>query len=130
MWVPFSRPFPGNEAHNFPWGPTSRFLGVGGKKFILKKFVCFSVPYRQFLSGSFRGNPNGGLANAGLARKASIGPKRAFSGQFLLFPRGCAPWVWGAEELVLIGPEKATIGPEKSPICPEKARFSRKDFHP
>ena len=30
------------------------------------------------------GNPNGGLA-----RKGPIGPKRALSGQFLLFPRGC-----------------------------------------
>ena len=35
------------------------------------------------------GNPNGGLAKGGLARKGPIGPKRALSGQFLLFPRGC-----------------------------------------
>ena len=36
----------------------------------------------------FRANLNGGLANRGLTRKAPVGPKRAFSGQFLLFPRG------------------------------------------
>ena len=38
---------------------------------------------------NLQGNPNGGLANGGLARKSPIGPKRALSGQFLLFPRGC-----------------------------------------
>ena len=37
----------------------------------------------------YLGNPNGGLAKGGLARKGPIGPKRALSGQFLLFPRGC-----------------------------------------
>ena len=32
----------------------------------------------------------GGLSKGGgLAQKAPIGPKRALSGQFLLFPRGC-----------------------------------------
>ena len=46
------------------------------------------------------------------------GPKRAVSGQFLLFPVA----VWGAEELVPM------IGPEKAPIGPEKARFASKDF--
>ena len=46
-----------------------------------------AAPYRS--SGPFcQGNPKGGLANGGLARKAPIGPKRALSGQFLLFPRG------------------------------------------
>ena len=39
--------------------------------------------------GNPLGNPKGGLAKGGLARKAPIGPKRALSGQFLLFPRGC-----------------------------------------
>ena len=38
---------------------------------------------------SLGGNPKGGLAKGGLAQKAPIGPKRALSGQFLLFPRGC-----------------------------------------
>ena len=41
-----------------------------------------------------------------------------------------APYLWGAEELVLIGPEKAPTGPGKGPICPEKARFYREDFPP
>ena len=63
------------------------------------------------------GNPNGGLANGGLARKAPAnwakkGPFEAVS----------------ALPLVPIGPEKAPTGPEKAPICPKKARFSRKDF--
>ena len=35
------------------------------------------------------GNPKRGLSKGGLARKGPIGPKRALSGQFLLFPRGC-----------------------------------------
>ena len=45
--------------------------------------MCTNGPIRL-------GNPNGGLAKGGLARKGPIGPKRALSGQFLLFPRGCA----------------------------------------
>ena len=56
-------------------------------------------------------NPNGGLANGGLARKALIVPKRALSGQFLF----SFPGLWGAEELVPIGAEKMPIGPEKAP---------------
>ena len=76
-------------------------------------------------SSFYLGNPNGGLAKGGLARKGPIGPKRALSGQFLL-----PPWLWGAEELVPIGPEKAPTSPEMAGVCPEKARFSRKDFPP
>ena len=38
--------------------------------------------------------------------------------------------MWGAEELVPIGPEKTPRGPEKAPTSPEKARFPRKDFPP
>ena len=82
-----------------------------------RDFFCEENGQKMALT---QGNPNGGLANGGLARKAPIGPKRALSGQFLLFPRGCG---CGG-----IGPEKAPIGPEKAPICPEKARFPRKDF--
>ena len=37
----------------------------------------------------FWGNPNGGLANGGLAQKAPIGPKKALSGEFLLPPSSC-----------------------------------------
>ena len=46
------------------------------------------------------------LANGGLARKALIRPKRALSGQFLLFPRGCEVWrnwSWSAPKRPLIG---------------------------
>ena len=68
-----------------------------------------------------QGNPNGGLANGGLARKAKIGP--GGFGAISALP----PWVWGAEDLVPIGPEKAPIGPEKAPISPEQAQFPRKD---
>ena len=74
----------------------------------------------------FSGKSKGGLSKGGLGPKGAKWPKRALSGQFLLFPRGCGV----AEELVPIGPEKAPIGPEKVPICPEKARFRRKDFPP
>ena len=77
----------------------------------------------KFVFNFCQGNPNGGLANGGLARKANWAKKGPF-GAISALP----PWLWGAEELVPIGPEKAPIGPEKAPICPEKARFSRKDF--
>ena len=40
-------------------------------------------------SSTSLGNPKGGLAKGGLAQKAPIGPKKAFSGEFLLAPRGC-----------------------------------------
>ena len=45
MWVPFLRPFPGNQAHKlFSGGPKWAVLG-GAKKLMLKKFMCFSVPF-------------------------------------------------------------------------------------
>ena len=43
----------------------------------------------RFSSNPFSGKSKGGLAKGGLAQKAPIGPKRALSGQLLLFPRGC-----------------------------------------
>ena len=46
----------------------------------------------RLLSGWLANYGCGGLANGRLARKAPIGPKRALSGQFLLFPRGCEVW--------------------------------------
>ena len=67
------------------------------------------------------GKSKGGLSKGGL------GPKGAKKGPFGAIS-ALPPWLWGAEELVPIGPEKAPIGPEKVPICPEKARFRRKDF--
>ena len=64
-----------------------------------------------------RGSLIKGLPKGGLARKAPVGPKRALSGQFLLFPRGCdvrRNWSQSAKE--------AWKDPNQ--------RFSRKDFAP
>ena len=72
------------------------------------------------------GNPNGGLAKGGLARKGTMRAKKGPFGAISALP----PWLRGAEELVPIGPEKAPTSPEMAPICPEKARFSGKDFPP
>ena len=44
MWVPFLRPFPGNEAHNFFSGGLKWGFRVGCKKFMLKEFMCFFPP--------------------------------------------------------------------------------------
>ena len=67
-----------------------------------------------------------GLSKGGLGPKGANWAKKGPFGAISALP----PWLWGAEELVPIGPEKAPIGPEKVPICPEKARFRRKDFPP
>ena len=94
--------------------------------FCYRGSIVLSVPiHSHFSQEKHQGNPNGGLANGGLAQKAPVGPKRALSGQFLLSLR-----LWGVEELVPIGPEQAPTGPVKAPISPEKARFSRTDFPP
>ena len=42
MWVPFLRPFPGNETHKLFSGGPNRVFWVGGKKFTLKKNIVFS----------------------------------------------------------------------------------------
>ena len=66
------------------------------------------------------------------AHKRGLSPKganRAKTGPFGAIS-ALPPWLWGAEELVPISPEKAPTSREMSPICPEKARFSRKDFPP
>ena len=55
----------------------------------------------------FRGNPKGGLAKKGLARKVPTAQKRDLSGQ--LPPP--------------IGSKKAPIDPEKAQICSERADF-------
>ena len=57
--------------------------------------------------------------------RRQLGQKGPFGGNFC-----SSPWLWGAEELVPIGPEKAPIDPEKAPICTEKARFPGKDIPP
>ena len=42
MWVPFLRPFPGNEAHKlFFWGPTMGRFGWGQKVYVEKVYVPF-----------------------------------------------------------------------------------------
>ena len=72
------------------------------------------------------GKSKGGLSKGGLGPKGANWAQKGPFGPISALP----PWLWGAEELVPIGPEKAPIGPEKVPICPEKARFRRKDFPP
>ena len=45
MWVPFSRPFPGNEAHKlFSEGPKWGVLGGGQKVYVEKVYVLFRPP--------------------------------------------------------------------------------------
>ena len=88
---------------------------------VLFLIFCLFYPLKVI-----QGNPKAGLAKGGLARKAPIGAKKGPFGTISALP----PWVWGTEELVPIGPEKAPTGPEKAPISPEKARFPRKDFPP
>ena len=68
----------------------------------------------------------GGLSKGGLGPKGANWAKKGPFGAISALP----PWVWGAEELGPIGPEKAPTGPEKVPISPEKARFPWKDFPP
>ena len=80
------------------------------------------IPCRLLESGKSKG----GLSKGGLGPKGANWAKKGPFGAISALP----PWLWGAEELVPIGPEKAPIGPEKVPICPEKARFRRKDFPP
>ena len=89
------------------WGS----LGGGGQQ-----------QFRVHLSGKSKG----GLSKGGLGPKGANRAKKGPFGAISALPS----WLWGAEELVPIGPEKAPIGPEKAPIWPEKARFSRKDLPP
>ena len=71
------------------------------------------------LISEFSALREGGLSKGGLGLKGANWAKKGPFGASSALP----PWVWGAEELVPIGPEKA-------PISPEKARFPRKDFPP
>ena len=72
------------------------------------------------------GKSKWGLSKRGLSPKGANWAKKGPFGAISALP----PWLWGAGELVPIGPEKAPTSPEMAPICPEKARFSRKDFPP
>ena len=89
---------------------------------IVERVFRASVHLSHFWSGKSKG----GLSKGGLGPKGANWAKKGPFGAISALP----PWLWGAEELVPIGPEKALIGPEKVPICPEKARFRRKDFPP
>ena len=98
-------------------------VGMGG--------IFFSRGHQQnnhcfCLFSELSGKSKGGLSKGGLGPKGANWAKKGPFGAISALP----PWLWGAEELVPIGPEKAPIGPEKVPICPEKARFRRKDFPP
>ena len=53
---------------------------------------------------------------------APMGPKRALTGQPLLFPRAVRCGGIGPD-----WPRKTRTGREKAPISPEKARFSKAD---
>ena len=64
-----------------------------------------SIPETPFL------NLNGGLANGGWPKSAYWGKKGPF-GAISALPL----WLWGGEELVPIGPEKARMAPD----CPLK----------
>ena len=67
-----------------------------------------------------------GKSKRGLGLKGANWAKKGLFGAISALP----PWLWGAEELVPIGPEKPPVGPGKTPISPDQARFSRKDFPP
>ena len=85
-----------------------------------------SYPHSYAPKESQSGKSKGGLSKGGLGPKGANWAKKGTFGAISALP----PWLWGAEELVPIGPEKALIAPEEVPICPEKARFCRKDFPP
>ena len=89
-------------------------------------FCGAHVSGKQFsiFLASVSGKSKRGLSKRGLGLKGANWAKKGPLGGISALP----PWLWGAEELVPIGPEKAPISPEKAPICPEKARFSRRDF--
>ena len=96
---------------------TPKILGKEGKN---------AQKSKEFLGKEKSGKSKGGLSKGGLGPKGANWAKKGPFGAISALP----PWLWGAEELVPIGPEKAPIGPEKVPIWTEKARFRRKDFHP
>ena len=69
------------QKSNFFGGISRDFAGISRRR-------AKSQRKKEFVL-KFFGEIQRGLAKGGLARKAPIGPKRALSGQFLLFPRGC-----------------------------------------
>ena len=75
----------GKLVKDFP--ATSKFAGKPFQQGISDSHSLLEFSDRG--ERALRGNRNGGLANGGLAEKVPTGPKRALSGEFLLFPRGC-----------------------------------------
>ena len=90
------------------------------------KVTSIANPSALYRGSKTSGKSKGGLSKGGLGPKGANWAKKGPFGAISALP----PWLWGVEELVLIGPEKAPIGAEKVPICPEKARLRRKDFPP
>ena len=114
---------PGCPEHCPQWFCTcaSRLGDAGLVVPCLCQVFCWNLFYKEVLQYS-----KGGLSKGGLGPKGANWAKKGSFGAISALP----PWLWGAEELVPIGPEKAPIGPEKVPICPEKARFSQEGFPP
>ena len=83
---------------------------------------------REFFPGESNssGKSKGGLSKGGLGPKGANWAKKGPFGAISALP----PWLWGAEELVPIGAEKAPIGPEKVPILPRKGPISQEGFPP
>ena len=67
----------------------------------------------------FSGKSKGGLSKGGLGPKGANWAKKGPFGAISALPS----WLWGAEELVPIGPEKAPIGPEKAQFAPKRPDF-------
>ena len=133
---------PGGGEELFDPGASGRKGQECPREIRTKKFMflcCFFFPELFFVMKSLflrkcsqiipkfqSGKSKGGLSKGWLGPKGANWAKKGPFGALSALP----PWLWGAEELVPIGPEKAPIGPEEVPICPEKTRFHRKDFPP
>ena len=80
MWVPFLRPFPGNEAHNFfLLGAQNGGFGARAKQSMLKKFMCFFGPLRLLSHPAFGARKGGGFLTryaTTLNPKAGLGLQR------------------------------------------------------
>ena len=116
----------------------SRGRRAAQKVYVKKVYVPFSLAIRgdsaailesalRCQNSSSSGKSKGGPSKGGLGPKGANWAKKGPFGAISALP----PWLWGAEELVPIGPEKAPIGPEFAPRRPDFAgrispRFSLK----
>ena len=103
-----------------------KLIPIAGIPAIPESAVKVAGEWRCTILVQSSGKSKRGLSKGGLSPKGANRAKKGPFGAISAFP----PSLWGAEELVPIGPEKAPTSPEMAPICPEKARFSRKDFPP